>query len=371
MIIFDKLTIGREEKKMLYEAIEKSSIAQGPYVKKFEHVFGSYCGTNYATACFNGTVALHLALSALGIKEGDEVIVPSFTFVATANAVSYLNAKPVFADIEKDTLCIDINSIKNKITKKTRAIIPVHIYGNPCDMGIINDLARKHGIYVIEDASESHGAIYKGKKVGSLSDISCFSFHSSKMISTGEGGMCLTDNKKLDEKLKLLRSQGKVKNEELKGDDFIERQYYHELLGFNYRMTDLQAAIGIAQMKKIDNNIRARRKIASLYDEEFKKYDVGIIKKNKHTEPVYWIYPLIFKNKKIKLHVARELKRKNIPLLSFFWPCHKQPFYRSKERLPITEAISEKGFSIPCNPLISKEEAINLARIIGNYAKNV
>lgn len=370
MISFNEPIIGIEEKRLLHEAIDKSSIAQGPYVRRFEQVFSSYCGTSRASACFNGTAALHLALSALNIKNGDEVIVPSFTFVGTANAVSYTNAKPVFADIKKDTLCIDPSSIRNKITKKTKAIIPVHIYGNPCDMKQINEIANKHGVHVVEDAAEAHGAVYKGKKVGSLSDIGCFSFHFSKIVKTGEGGMCLTNDEELDEKIKLLRSQGKVKNEELKGDDFIERGYYHQMLGFNYRMTDLQAAIGIAQMRKIDDNIKSRRRIAAVYDEEFRKYDVGTIEKEKDSSPVYWTYPLLFKSREIKLQVGRELVKRGVPFASFFWPCHKQPFYSSKERLPVTEDISLKGLAIPCNAEITEEDAKKLTKIVGKIVKN-
>ena len=370
MITFEEPIIGKEEKISLHEAIDKNFIVQGPYVKKFESLSSSYCNVKYASACFNATAALHLSLAALGIKHDDEVIVPSFTFIATANAAAYLGAKPVFVDIKRDTLCIDAESIKKKISGNTKAIIPVHMYGHPCDMDEINKIAEKNRLFVVEDAAEAIGATYKGKKVGSLSDIGCLSFHSSKIIRTGEGGMCLTNSKELGERLKLLRSQGKVKANELKGDDFIEKRYYHDLLGFNYRMTDLQAAIGIAQMKKIDENIQARRKIASLYDHEFKKYDICSVEKNRDTEPVYWVYPLIFKSRKMKLTVGRELVKRKIPFLPFFWPCHKQPFYNKKENLPVTESIAERGFSVPCNSMITEQEAVELANIIGNVVKN-
>ncbi|MBR9706799.1 DegT/DnrJ/EryC1/StrS aminotransferase family protein [Candidatus Pacearchaeota archaeon] len=370
MISFEEPIIGIEEKKLLNEVLNKSSVAQGPYVERFEKIISSYCNTKFASACFNGTAALHLALAALDIKQGDEVIVPSFTFIATANAVTYTGAKPVFTDIKKNTLCLDPNSLKKKITNKTKAIIPVHVFGNPCDMNSIKGLAKENDLSVIEDAAEAIGAVYRGKKVGSLSDIGCFSFYNNKIISTGEGGMCLTDNQELNGKLKLLRSQGKVKNEDLKGDDFIEKKYYHEMLGFNYRMTDLQAAIGISQMKKIDDNLKSRKRVAKIYENEFKKYDINIMKNETSSNPVYWIYPIIFKNKKIKMQVGKELRKKEIPFLSFFWPCHKQPFYDSPETLPITEEVSERGLSIPCIPSISDEEAIDLTRIIGNVVKN-
>jgi len=370
MITLTEPIVGEEEKKYLQEAIDKNNIAQGPYVEKFENLVSSYNKVKFASACSNGTAALHLALAALDIRQGDEVIIPSFNFIASANATTYLGAKPIFVDIKKDTLCIDPESIKKKINENTKAIIPTHVYGYPCDMDAINEIAQKYNLVVIEDAAEAFGARYKGKNIGSLSDIGCLSFHFSKIIRTGEGGMCLTDSNKIDEKIKLLRSQGKIKSEELKGDDFIEKGYYHELLGFNYRMMDLQAAIGIAQVKKIDDNIKARKEIASLYDQEFEKYDVQTIAKNEDIEPIYWVYPLIFKSREVKLRVGRELKKRNIPFLSFFWPCHKQPFYNTKESLPVTESIAEKGLAIPCNSLITKEEAIKLANAIGNNVKN-
>lgn len=370
MITFEEPVIGEDEKKYLYDAIDKDNVAQGPYVKKFEDIVSSYISVKYASACFNGTVALHVALAALGIKQGDEVIVPSFTFIAPANAAAYLGAKPVFADINENTLCIDPESIKDKINKNTKAIIPVHIYGNPCNMSIINEIAQKNGLYVIEDAAEAFGAKHNGKNVGSLSDIGCLSFQLNKIIRTGEGGMCLTNHNEIDNKLRLLRSQGKVKSEDLQGDDYIERRYCHKLLGFNYRMTDIQAAIGIPQVEKIEANITAREKIALLYDNEFKKYGIGSIEKDDLAEPIKWVYPLIFKDRGTKLKAGRELLKRNIPFLPFFWPCHKQPFYNTEERLPITESISEKGFSIPCNPLITENEAVELAKVIGNSIKN-
>ena len=370
MITFEEQFLGKEEKRLLHEAIANSSVNQGKYVKKFESLFSSYCNTKFGCASFNGTTALHLALAALGIKKGDEVIVPSFTFVATANVASYLGATPVFADIEKETLCIDPESIKNKITKKTKAILPVHVFGYPCDMDIINKIAAKNNLFVVEDAAEAHGATYKGKKAGSLSDIGCFSFYANKIISTGEGGMCITNKKEFHDKMALLRAQGKVKSEDLKEEEFIEKGYYHEILGFNYRMLDLQAAIGIAQMKKIDEKIKARRKLASLYDKEFSKYNTSSAEKSKDTEPSYWVYPLIFESKKVKLNVGKELMKKNIPFLPFFWPCHKQPFYNKNETLPITEEISEKGIVISCNPRIKEEEALDLVRTIVNASKN-
>ena len=370
MITFEEPIIEAEEKRLLYEAIKNSSVAQGPYVKKFEQSCSKYFNTKFACASFNGTTAMHLALAALGIKENDEVIVPSFTFVATANVVSYANAKPVFADIKKGTLCIDPEDIERKITKKTKAIIPVHVYGNLCDMDAIGKIAKEHSLFVIEDACEAHGAKYKGKKAGSMSEIGCLSFHSSKIARTGEGGISLTGSKHLDENMKLLRTQGKLKSEDLRGDEIIEKTYYHKVLGFNYRMLDLQAAIGIAQIKKIDKNVIAREKIAAAYRDGFKKYEVKTFEAEKGSKPVHWVYPLILKNRGARLKVGRELIKNNVPFRSFFWPCHKQPFYNSKDVLPVTENISETGIILPCNASMNEEEAVMLTKMIGSVLEN-
>ena len=370
MITFEEPIIENEEKKLLYDAIEKSSVAQGEYVKKFEDSCSKYFGSKFACASFNGTTALHLAVAALGIGKENEVIVPSFTFIATANVVSYVNAKPVFADIKKDTLCIDPSSIRKKITNKTKAIIPVHAYGNLCDMDEIRKIAKEKNLYVVEDACEAHGALYRGKMAGSISDIGCLSFHFSKIARTGEGGISLTNNKSFDEDMKILRSQGKVKNEDLSGDDLIEKSYYHKLLGFNYRMLDLQAAIGIPQIRKIDKNIAVRKRIAKVYMEEFKKYEIETFNPEKGSEPSYWVYPAIFKSRAAKLIAGRELIKKKMPFRSFFWPCHKQPFYDSSEELAVTEDISGRGIVLPCNTSATEQEARALAKIIGSAVKD-
>ncbi|NQU99168.1 MAG: DegT/DnrJ/EryC1/StrS aminotransferase family protein, partial [Parcubacteria group bacterium] len=243
MIQVSKPSLGREELNNVMEAIKSSWISsKGKFITEFEENFAEYCGVKYGIATANGTVALHLALKALKISKGDEVIVPDLTFIATANVVTYCNAKPIFIDSNPDYWCIDPEKIEEKITTKTKAIIPVHLYGHPCDMDAITKIAKKYGLYVIEDAAEAHGAGYKGKKVGSFGDISCFSFYGNKIITTGEGGMCLTNNQKLAERMKILRDHGMSP----------DKRYWYDVIGFNYRMTNIQAAIGVAQLKKID-----------------------------------------------------------------------------------------------------------------------
>lgn len=237
------------EYKYLIDAFLSTWISSaGKYITQFEESFSDYCGVKFGVAVSNGTTALHLALAALEIGEGDEVIVPDITFAATINAVIYTGATPVIVDIEEDSWCIDPDEIEKAITSKTKAIIPVHIYGQPCDMGRICDIAIKNNLYIVEDCAEAHGAAWNGQKVGSFGTISCFSFFGNKVITTGEGGMCITNDEQLNEKMRILRDHGMSKS----------RRYYHEILGFNYRMTNLQAAIGVAQVERIEDILEWR-----------------------------------------------------------------------------------------------------------------
>lgn len=248
--------VGEKELEYVTDCIKTNWISSaGKYVVKFEEMFSEFCGTRYGVATSNGTTALHLALTVLGIGKGDEVIVPTLTFVATANAARYCNADAVFVDSEPRTWNMDPEKIEEKITSRTKAIIPVHLYGHPADMDPILDIAEDHDLYVIEDAAEAHGAEYKGKKVGSLGDIGTFSFYGNKLITTGEGGMLVSDNEELIEKARIYRDHGMSP----------ERRYWHPVIGYNYRLTNIQAAIGVAQVEKVDRIIEAKRRNAALY----------------------------------------------------------------------------------------------------------
>lgn len=346
MIKFFEPEFGEEEKKNVFDCLSRNSITQGDYVRKFEEAFAKYCNVKYAVAVNNGTSALHLALVALGIGKGDEVIVPSFTFISSANAIVYAGATPVFIDCD-DTFCINPGKIEKLITKNTRAIMPVHIYGNVCDMDRINEIAKKHNLYVIEDAAESHGSEYKGRKTGSFSDIGCFSFYGNKTLTTGEGGMCLTNDMKLKEKMELLRAQGKPKRTELKtGEDYAQKQFYHHIFGFNFRMTELQAAVGLAQLKKINEIVEKRRKIAESYSKLFNGR-VKLQNVKPYAKHNYWMYGILLKDRKKQIEAAVSLKEKNIPVRSFFYPVHRQPFYNVKTDCPVAEDISERGLCLP------------------------
>ena len=231
--------------------------SSGKYIEQFEKAFAEFCGVKHAVTCCNGTVALHLALMALGTQPGDEVIVPTLTYIATANAVTYCGARPVFVDSEPETWNMDPSLIEEKITPRTKGIIVVHLYGHPADMDPIMSIARRHGLFVIEDAAEAHGAEYKGHRVGSIGDMSTFSFYGNKIITTGEGGMVVTNNDSLASKARQLKGQGSVP----------DQRYWFPIIGYNYRMTNVASAIGLAQLEKAEWHIERRREVARWYYE--------------------------------------------------------------------------------------------------------
>lgn len=347
------------EKKYVLDAIETNWISSdGQYIKKFEETFAEYCGMKYGVSCTSGFAALHLACAALNLKKGDEVIVPTFTMAASINGIILTGATPVFVDSDKETWCIDVTKIEEKITPKTKAIMPVHIYGHPCDMGAIEKLAKKYGLYIIEDAAEAHGAEYNGKKCGSFSDISCFSFFANKMLTTGEGGMCLTNDEGLAARLR------KLKNHAFEAPKFIHRE-----VGYNYRMTNVTAAIGFAQAEKAEKLVEARRQVGLRYNrllKNFKKITLPIEKE--YAKNVYWMYAITL-NDDVKLtkdEVMTKLKERGIDTRSFFIPMHKQPAYYNHTvenapdcsgNYPVAEKIGERGFYLPSASTLTDEEA--------------
>ena len=358
--------LGEEELSNVIEAVKSGWISsKGKFIEEFEQKFASYCNRKYGVATSNGTVALHLALKALGIGKGDEVIIPDLTFVAVANTVTYCNAKPVFVDSHPDYWCIDPERIEEKITPRTKAIIPVHLYGHPCDMDAILDIAEEHDLYVVEDAAEAHGAEYKGKKVGSFGDISCFSFYGNKIITTGEGGMCLTNNEELAEKVQILRDHGMNPN----------KRYWYDIVGFNYRMTNLQAAVGVAQLKKLDEFIENKRQIARWYSEELKDLEEkGLI--TLHPEMswakcVYWMYCILVEDKfgMSRDELMKKLEEKGIETRPFFYPLHVMPPYKNDEKFPVAEETSRKGINLPSGVGLMKEMIERVVNTIKGNSK--
>jgi len=328
------------EFKYLVDAFLSTWISSsGEYIDKFENSFSEYSDCKYGVTASNGTAALHLALLALDVGFGDEVIVPDLTFAATINTVLHANAKPVIVDVDEDSWCIDPGEIEKAITPKTKAIIPVHLYGQSCDMGAIMEIAKKHDLKVIEDCAEAHGAMFAGEKVGSFGDVGCFSFFGNKVITTGEGGMCTTNNIALNEKMRVLRDHGMSKN----------RRYWHDIVGYNYRMTNLQAAIGLAQLERIDEIHLNRRK----YEDNYKSIlsQDGFVFQNdlEGRERITWLVSILLDESLDKNSYIEKLKNNGIDARPFFYPLTDMDIYKpySSFPTPVSKMLSKRGLNLP------------------------
>jgi perosamine synthetase len=339
------------EKAYVNECLDTGWISSnGKFIPRFEEEFAAFCGSKHGIACCNGTVALHLALLALGIGPGDEVIVPTVTFVATANAVHYVGATPIFADSEPETWNIDPADVARKITPRTRAIIAVHLYGHPADMGALADLARKHGIHLVEDAAEAHGAEYRGRRAGSLGDVATFSFYGNKNLTTGEGGMCLTDDPALGERIRLLRGQGMDP----------ARRYWFPVIGYNYRMTNIAAALGVAQLEKADWHIGRRREVFHWYVEKL----AGL--KGVTWQPTApwarhacWMFTVLLPAGVDRDAVGVDLHARGIETRPVFPPMHLLPPYAhlaAPGSLPVGEDLARRGLNLPTGAHLSEAD---------------
>lgn len=331
------------EKKYVLDCIESNWISStGKYVNEFEKQFADFCRVKHAISCCNGTAALHIALLAFGVGPGDEVIVPNLTFVATANAVLYCGAKPVFIDVNEKTWTLDVNLIKGLITKKTKAIIPVHLFGHPADLDPILELARDHGFFVLEDAAESHGAEYNNQVVGGIGDIGTFSFYGNKIMTTGEGGMVVTNNDAFAASMRLYKGQGMSP----------ENRYWFPQLGYNYRMTNIQAAIGFAQLENIDVHLKKRKEIAGWYNTYLNSIpDIILQPQMTWATNVYWMNNIILgKSHKIdRDRFMLLLKERNIDSRPFFYPMHTLPYFQqnTEKKFPISEFVGSRGTTLP------------------------
>jgi perosamine synthetase len=334
--------------------------SQGAYIPEFEKAFSGFCQAGYGVATSNGTTALHLALVTLGIGPGDEVIVPALSFIATANVVIYTGARPVFADVNEETWTLNPALLRPLITERTKAIIPVHLYGHPADMAPILDLAKEYGLRVIEDAAEAHGAEYQGHKVGSLGDIGCFSFYGNKIISTGEGGMLVTDHEEWTQKSLLLRDHGMSK----------ERKYWHPVVGYNFRMTNIQAAIGLGQMTKIGKLIDQKRKMADYYTKKLEKIP-GIIlpSEKKWAKSVFWLYSLLLKpeGNKNRDELISRLSQAGVESRPVFYPIPSMPPYQNQGTYPVSEGISKGGISLPSGFSLTQAQQDHIVEIIQKF----
>ncbi len=363
--------LGGNELKYITDAVSTGWISSsGKYVTQFEDAFAKYCGVKYGVAVCNGTVAIHLALAALGIGKGDEVIIPSFTMIATAFAVCYTGAKPVFVDADKDTWNIDVTKIEEKITSHTKAIIPVHIFGNPCDMNAICSIAKKHNLYIIEDAAEAHGAEFAGKKTGSFSDIASFSFFANKNLTTGEGGMVVTDNEENYKKCKYFKNMCFPVD--------APRVYSHDDIGFNYRMSNLHAAIGLAQTEKADEYRDMRIKNAELYKKYLSDCPGIVFQKDQlNGLNVHWMNAIIINPTEYghtKDELIEHLKEKGIDTRLLFVSMHRQKSLKEfgcdcSGKYSITDWLTENGFYLPSASSLAEKQIKDICDVIKDYQK--
>jgi len=351
-------SLGGNEMKYVADCIDTVWISsQGGYIDKFQDAFTAFLGGGHAHCTSSGTTALHLALAALDVGPGDEVVVPDITFGATANVVLHVGATPVFVDIDPETWAMGADAFAAAVTAKTKAVIPVHLYGHPCDMDPIMDVARANNIKVIEDCAEALGAEYKGRKVGLIGDVGCFSFFANKVITTGEGGMTTTNDPALHARMELLRDHGMDK----------KRRYWHLEPGFNFRMTNLQAALGLAQMERIEDFLTQRDAVVACYDERLKDTaGVRIPPRAGRARNIHWLYSIEVDADEAGISrdkLAERLSEVGIDTRPVFPPLHLQPAFGSgpEGAFPVSEAFAKTGLSLPTANGLSVDDAMRVA----------
>jgi perosamine synthetase len=354
-------TLDGNEKKYVNDCIDSSWISsKGKYIPLFEEKFSEFIGVNHATSVCNGTVALHLALVTLGICEGDEVIVPSFTYIASVNTIVITGAKPVFVDSLEDTWQMDPEDVKRKITPNTKAILAVHIYGHPCEMDKLQKIAKENDLFLIEDCAEAFGSLYNNKHTGTFGDISTFSFYGNKTITTGEGGMLVTNDETLYDRAYHLKMHGLAKFGE----------YWHDVIGFNYRMTNICAAIGLAQLEKAEEKIQKKREIRNWYEKIFSGTSIKTHHEAENVFHSYWMYSILVNNPQIRKDLRQHLSSSGIETRPTFYPVHTMPmFSHNFHKLPMAEHLGWCGINLPSWPGLSKQQVDQIGELITSYLK--
>ncbi len=356
--------IGEREVNYVLDAVRSGWVSSlGHYIGEFEQEFARYCGSRHGVATSNGTTALHLTLVCLGIGPGDEVILPALTFVATANAVMYTGATPVFVDADPETWCLDPLAVERALSPRTKAIIVVHLYGHPADMDPILSLASRQCIPVIEDAAEAHGALYKGRKIGSLGRAGIFSFYGNKVITTGEGGMLVTDDEELAERAQFLRDHAMSK----------ERRYWHTVIGYNYRLTNVQAALGLAQLQRIDEFLARKREIMGWYREFLaERKDLQLNAELPWARSSFWMVCVLLPEWVSQEAVMSELRLNGVDTRPFFHPMHTLPPYeksyrvvgREGEKCPVAEDLAARGINLPSGVGLSRTDVEYITQMV-------
>lgn len=354
-------SLNGREKEYVLDCLESTWISsKGAYIRRFEDGFAERLGVRHAASVCNGTVALHLALLALGITQGDEVIVPTLTYVASVNAIAYTGATPVFVDSVRETWQMDVRDIEAKLTPRTRAIMVVHLYGHPCDMDAISALAVRHNLFVIEDCAEAFGSLYRGKPVGSFGNVATFSFFGNKTITTGEGGMVVTDDKTLHERALHYKGQGLA----------AHREYWHDVIGYNYRMTNICAALGLAQLEQADGFIARKREIAALYKAGLQDCPVEVHRELDGVQHSYWMVSILVPDASQRDPLREHLARGGVETRPLFHPVHTMPMYaRNFQRHPVAEDLGWRGMNLPSWPGLSDDTITRITELIcGFYA---
>jgi dTDP-4-amino-4,6-dideoxygalactose transaminase len=364
------IDFGKEEEREVLKVLRSRWLSTGPVTEKFEEAFSEYLGEGHAIAVSNGTGALHLAMACLGLREGDEVILPSLTFVATANVVLYVGAKPVFADVTgPEDLTLSPRKVQEKITRNTKAILVMHYGGYPCDMKSIVELAKQHGLYVIEDAAHAPGAKYRGQKCGLIGDLGCFSFFANKNLVAGEGGMVVTRNKELAGRVRAMRSHGM---EALSWDKYRGHLSAYDIqrLGYNYRITEIQSALGLAQLKKLNRSNEIRKRLVEVYREELDGVaGISIPFSRSDGEPSYHLAPILVHSGPARDRLMEELRNLRVQTSIHYPPIHLFSLYRKqfgykRGMLPETDKLSKRELTLPLHPRMKAEDVKWIAKKI-------
>lgn len=355
--VWEPLLDGNEEAYVL-DCVRSGWISsEGKYVRGFEEAMSRSCGAAHGVACSSGTTAIHLALTALGIGPGDEVIVPCFNLIVGVTAVMWCGARAVLVDSDPDTWCLDAARFEERITRRTKAILAVHMYGHPCDMDAILAVARRHDLRVVEDVAEAHGALYKGRPVGALGDAGCYSFYGNKILTTGEGGMVVTNDPALAARLRLLRNQA-----------FEEPRFVHRVVGYNYRLSNLQSAVGLAQCERLEHKVARKREIAAWYSEALAgEAGLQLPAEAPWARSVYWMYGVVLPAGRdgARNEVMRRLKAAGIETRPFFHPMHLQPVFQSGDdarypdvhgSYPVAERLGRDGLYLPSSLTLTRED---------------
>lgn len=351
--------LGGNEKRYVSECLDSTWISsKGNFISEFESRFAAYLGTRHAVGVSNGTAALHLALVTLGTGPGDEVIVPTLTYIAAANAIAYTGATPVFVDSRRDTWQMDPADVRRKINSRTKAIMVVHLYGHPCEMDALKEIVRERHLFLVEDSAEAFGARYQEQLVGTFGDMSAFSFYGNKTITTGEGGMIVTNSDPLAERARHFRGQGLA----------ADREYWHDVIGYNYRMTNICAAIGLAQLERADEFLSKKRKLAQTYQQLLHGLPVEVHCEAANTTHSYWMTSILVENPAERDGLRVHLREKGIETRPLFYPAHMMPMYAADHQTyPVAEDLAQRGINLPSWPGLTASQLQTIVSSIAAY----